>query len=108
VLLPVTTLIDGRAMLTERHLQAAWGFTAAEARLALCLADGQSVRAAAKALGITYETARSRLKAIFQKTRTHRQGELIALMARAAADRLSRTELRNVPKNLQRPPPNGG
>jgi DNA-binding CsgD family transcriptional regulator len=56
--------------------------TPAEMRLVRKLIDGKSLRSAAEALGITYETARSRLKSIFQKTRTHRQAELVALLLR--------------------------
>jgi DNA-binding CsgD family transcriptional regulator len=64
---------------TER-LQAAFGFTDAEARLAVRLAAGQSLRSAAAALHITYGTARVRLAQLFQKTDTTRQGELISLL----------------------------
>lgn len=59
----------------------AFGLTPAEARLAARLATGESLDGAAKALRITRETARSRLKSVFQKTGVHRQGELVALLA---------------------------
>jgi DNA-binding CsgD family transcriptional regulator len=59
----------------------AFGLTPAEARLAELLASGNSLEYAGDALGITRETARSRIKAIFQKTDTHRQGQLVALLA---------------------------
>ena len=36
---------------------------------------------AAGELGLARETARNQLKAVFAKTGTHRQGELIALLA---------------------------
>jgi DNA-binding CsgD family transcriptional regulator len=58
----------------------AFGLTPAEARLAALLATGQSLEKAAEALGVTRETARSRVKSIFQKTDTHRQGALVALL----------------------------
>ena len=45
------------AMLTENHLRIAWGLTTAEARLAIRLATGKSLRSGAEALDITYETA---------------------------------------------------
>ena len=54
-----------------------FGLTQAEARLALHLVAGETLRSAAVKLSITYETARSRLKSIFDKTRTHRQAELV-------------------------------
>ena len=50
-----------------------YGFTPAEARLAQHLARGTSLREAATLCGISYETARGRLKILFQKTDTRRQ-----------------------------------
>jgi hypothetical protein len=41
------------------------------------LTAGKTLRIAATELNITYQTARSTLKSIFQKTGTHRQSELI-------------------------------
>jgi len=72
-------------MLRPFFLTTIYRLTSAETDLALRLLAGQSLSAAAGPLGITYETARSRLKSIFRKTGTHRQGELVALLARAAA-----------------------
>lgn len=62
----------------------AFALTPAEARLAALLATGCSLEDAGDALGITRETARSRIKAIFQKTDTNRQGQLVALLASLA------------------------
>jgi DNA-binding CsgD family transcriptional regulator len=56
--------------------------TPAEARLAAIIAEGFSPEGAAEKLGISTITARNQLKAIFAKTDTHRQGELIALLSR--------------------------
>ncbi len=55
-------------------------FTRAESRLALQLADGCGLREAAARCGIGYGTARGYLKLLFQKTGTHRQAELVALL----------------------------
>lgn len=63
-----------------RRLQVVFGLTEAEARLAALLATGEGLRSAGVKLGITYGTARTRLAEIFQKTETHRQGELIKLL----------------------------
>jgi DNA-binding CsgD family transcriptional regulator len=46
------------------------------------LIAGNSLKDIALATGIAFETARFRLRSIFQKTDTHRQGELIALLHR--------------------------
>lgn len=59
----------------------AFGLTPAEARLAVQLAIGETLERAADTLGVTRETARSRLKSIFQKTDTHRQAALVTLLA---------------------------
>ena len=62
------------------HLQALFGMTQAEARLAICLAAGDSLKAAAEELGITYGTARTRLIQLFQKTNTQSQAQLVKLL----------------------------
>jgi DNA-binding CsgD family transcriptional regulator len=59
-----------------------FGLTPAEARLASELAAGNTLTKSAEALHISWETARTQLKAVFAKTKTHRQGELVALLAR--------------------------
>ena len=63
-------------------LRGLYHLTPAEARLAHALCDGLSLREAAEALGITYGTARTRLKAVFGKTGTHRQSALIERIRR--------------------------
>lgn len=67
----------------EQALCKAHGLTGAEAKLAARLMAGISLRKAAVSEGITYETARSRLKAIFRKTDTTRQAELVLLLSRS-------------------------
>lgn len=61
-------------------LQQAFGLTPAEARLALLLARGAGLSAAAAELHIGRETARTQLRAIFDKTGTRRQAELAACL----------------------------
>jgi DNA-binding CsgD family transcriptional regulator len=60
--------------------------TRAEAALALRLAEGESLADAAAALDIAYNTARSHLRAIFAKSGTHRQVQLVALLRSLAGD----------------------
>jgi DNA-binding CsgD family transcriptional regulator len=92
----------------DAAIRNAFRLTAAESRLALRLLTGESVRSAAAALGITYESARSHLKSIFHKTGTHRQGELIVLLART----IGGLEAHSVPPAAQKDrgqeSPNGG
>src|SRR5262245_7762725 len=69
-------------------LRSHFGLTPAEARLALHLVAGETLRCAAVNLSITYETARSQLKSIFNKTKTHRQAELVIVILTALPGRL--------------------
>jgi len=69
-------------------LRAIFGLTSKETELAVRLAGGMALDEAASALRITRAHARQRLKLIFMKTDTHRQGELIALLARLRRHRM--------------------
>jgi DNA-binding CsgD family transcriptional regulator len=73
---------DARPRPPEAALRSGFGLTAAEARLAMQLAAGETLDDAADALGIAKETARVQLKAVFGKLDLHRQSELVALLAR--------------------------
>jgi DNA-binding CsgD family transcriptional regulator len=86
------TFLDARALVLLSELRAkpapdpsvlarAFGLSRAEARLAALVANGLAPAAAAQRLGISRETARSQLRAVFAKTATHRQSELAALLA---------------------------
>lgn len=61
-------------------LTSLFGLTAAEARLAIALANGHSLTEAADRHSVRHETARKQLKNIFQKTHTNRQSELLRLL----------------------------
>ena len=65
-------------------LMRVFGLTHAEARLADRLLREESLEAAAASLDVSYWTARNQLKAIYQKTDTHAQAQLIALITRLA------------------------
>jgi DNA-binding CsgD family transcriptional regulator len=83
------TDIASRPRPSAKLLSAAFALTPAEARLAVSLVGGATLDLAAEAVQITRETARTRLKAIFAKTGTGRQTELVALLSRlpsAASD----------------------
>lgn len=64
----------------EDTLKVLFELSKAEARLAMQLASGVRIVEAARRLGITEGTARTRLKAIFEKTGVHRQPELVRLL----------------------------
>jgi DNA-binding CsgD family transcriptional regulator len=61
----------------EQHLRELYALTAGEARLTSWLLQGKSVEEAAAAMGITINTARTRLKRIYNKTGVRRQPELV-------------------------------
>lgn len=63
-------------------LRQLFNLTAAEACIALKLAQGLRLRDVAEANGVSYETVRSHLRSIFAKTETNRQAELVALVER--------------------------
>jgi DNA-binding CsgD family transcriptional regulator len=65
------------------RLRSHFGLTPAEAKLALHLVAGETLRSAGAKLSISYETARTQLKNIFNKTKTRRQAELVILILTA-------------------------
>ena len=81
------------------RLRCHFGLTPAEARLALHLVAGETLRSAAVKLGISYETTRSSLKNIFRKTKTCRQPELLIVILTALPDSLEAIRV------LERPRP---
>lgn len=67
---------------TAREL---FGLTMAEARLAIILTQGVSLVEAARRLGITHNTAKTQLRAIFAKTGARRQSQLVSILAATGA-----------------------
>jgi DNA-binding CsgD family transcriptional regulator len=61
-------------------IQSAFGLTRREAQVAVLLGQGLSLEAIAAHLGLQIGTSRNRLKSVFDKTRTTRQAELVALL----------------------------
>jgi len=62
------------------HLRQLCGLTPAEPRLAMALAHGEDLKAAASELATAYTTARTQLASIFRKTRTERRSQLVRLL----------------------------
>jgi DNA-binding CsgD family transcriptional regulator len=79
-------LVDPDAQVSPPELLLRHGFalTPAEIRLALAMTRGATLSEYAEAQGITVGTARIQLKAVMGKTDTHRQADLVALLARLA------------------------
>ncbi|GAU86752.1 helix-turn-helix transcriptional regulator [Bosea sp. BIWAKO-01] len=66
------------------RLQSMFGLTMAETRLALRMAHGDVPRDVARNCQLSPTTIRSQLAALFAKTNTNRQAELVTLLARVA------------------------
>jgi DNA-binding CsgD family transcriptional regulator len=79
--------LEARLMLTAGDLRRVFNLTGAEERLADRLLREKSLKAAAESLGVATGTVRNQLKAIYQKTGTNGQGQLIALIASLARPR---------------------
>lgn len=62
------------------HIALALGLTETEARLALSLAQGQSLKDFAAVQGCSWHTARTHAKNLLAKTGCHRQAELVQLV----------------------------
>ncbi|MGF9763817.1 helix-turn-helix transcriptional regulator [Microvirga sp. 0TCS3.31] len=82
----VIILVDLQATphLAQETLQKIFGLTPAEAKLAIEIAAGQSLDDIAEAHHVSVATARKQLASVFAKTYTHRQAELVALLARVS------------------------
>jgi len=70
---------DLGAAVPRADLRRLFGLTEREAALAAGIVQGQRLNAVADQLGLSVRTARNYLQAVFRKTGTRRQGELIAL-----------------------------
>lgn len=71
---------DQRYLPSEGLLKALFGLTPTEARVACQLATGRTVDDCAHAQGVSTGAVKYHLKAIYKKTYTRRQGDLIALL----------------------------
>jgi DNA-binding CsgD family transcriptional regulator len=70
---------SAKSRATASVIQAAYGLTAAEARVALLLASGISGSQMPVTLGVTAATIKTHLRRCFEKTGTHSQAELSRL-----------------------------
>lgn len=68
---------DARPAFAVKELIERYALTHSEARLARLVVRGTALRDAAAQAGLSYQTARSYLKSIFEKTGTSRQAELV-------------------------------
>lgn len=68
--------------ISQASLRSRFVLTPAEAQIALGIAEGKTLAAIAEMRNVAVSTARGQLKSVFAKTGTHRQAELVALLAR--------------------------
>ena len=71
-----------------RRLEALFALTLAEARAALQVLHGGSLADMASRLGVSANTLKTQLQAVYQKTDTHNQAELIRLLVSVGATRV--------------------
>lgn len=76
--------LDAHLQPNPSMLQQMFGLTLAETRLALLLAQGEVPMEIARSRRLSRTTVRSQLAAIFAKTQTRRQAELVSLLTRVA------------------------
>jgi DNA-binding CsgD family transcriptional regulator len=76
--------LDHPGVPLDAHLSSLFGLTKAETRMAIEIAAGHGVRASAERLGVTVNTAHTQLAAVFAKTGTRRQAELVRVLSRLA------------------------
>ncbi|WP_439373039.1 helix-turn-helix transcriptional regulator [Bradyrhizobium sp. DASA03120] len=69
-------------VISQISLMEIFGLTRVQAHLARLLVMGKSLKEIAREMNISAGTARNHLKAIFVRTATKRQGELISLLSR--------------------------
>ncbi len=75
---------DRRSQTSDEVVRKLFDLTPAEAALALALADGLTLEESADELGMTKNTARAHLRAIFSKTGATRQANLVRTLLSSA------------------------
>jgi DNA-binding CsgD family transcriptional regulator/PAS domain-containing protein len=80
-------VVDARDVPRARadHIAAMLHVTPAEARLALALLHDKSLKEFAGEAGISFHTARRQMRSLLEKTGTHRQAQLVRLLASTLA-----------------------
>ena len=79
-------IVDPEAQLVPQApvLRQVFGFTGAEASVAILLSSGRDVDEIARMRGVSLGTLRNQLKTILAKAGAHRQAELVAVLLRYA------------------------
>jgi len=96
---------ERRPHVSQTLLKSLFGLSPAEARLTRLLVAGESLDAAAGQLNISPHTARAQLKAIFAKTGTNRQPQLVQRVLTSPAMFVPETATDTAPGNTDNPRP---
>jgi DNA-binding CsgD family transcriptional regulator len=80
--------LDSPPLVDPALLSAAFDLTPAECRVAHSIAEGRTPKEIAARLGVQHDTVRKQLQAIYQKTATNRQADLIRLLLHLPAHRV--------------------
>lgn len=80
VIVFIKTIALASLDMVAHRLESQWRFTHAEAHLAQWLMQGLSLDEAADRIGVSKNTVRTQLRALFNKTETRRQAELVRLL----------------------------
>jgi len=83
--LAMVAITDPDATLTAAadRIRTLYGLTPAETNVAIALLNGCSPREASTRLGVSFQTVRNQLQAIYDKTATNRQSALVLVLAKA-------------------------
>jgi DNA-binding NarL/FixJ family response regulator len=76
---------EQHARVDQEALRRLYGFTRSEAAVVSLLVQGKSLEDAADELCVSFNTVRTHLQRIFQKTETNRQGQLLSLLLNGPA-----------------------
>jgi DNA-binding CsgD family transcriptional regulator len=79
--------VDRAAVPSAELLQGLFDLTPAEARVARGIGEGGTIESLAAELGLSRETVRSQLRAVFAKVGVTRQADLVALLSGLALPR---------------------
>ncbi|TWG94700.1 DNA-binding CsgD family transcriptional regulator [Mesorhizobium sp. J18] len=80
ILVAITNMRPGNLVPSSPILMGLFDLTPSEARLAMALASGKSLRQAASEMGLSFGSARTYLAHIFAKTGTNQQSQLVSLL----------------------------
>lgn len=81
----LNSLESNNSIFGVEQIKNLFSLTIAEARAAMLLAGGASIREAASIAGVTYETMRSTIKSVFAKCKVKRQSQLVAVIHKSLA-----------------------